>query len=163
MKRSHATILMTVIGVLVFLCIVGLSLGAWFFASVFDRDTADARAATASFDEVRRRFGDIEPVFGITGDEQAEIKREAPSPAPPPQPLQRLQVLTWDADDESLARVTLPFWLLRLKSGPLNVSGKVMIDHHHVDVTVEQIERYGPTLLVDHQGGGGDRLLVWTE
>ena len=162
MKRSHATILMAVIGVLVFLGIVGLSLGVWLFASVFDHDTADKRAATASFDEVRRRFAAVEPVFSITGDERAEIRREPP-PAQPGQALERLHVLAWDPDDESLARVTLPFWILRLKTGPLDISGKVMINHHHVDVTVEQIERYGPTLLVDHEGRGGDRLLVWTE
>lgn len=162
MKRSHATILMTVIGVLVFLCIIGVSLGVWLFASVFDRDAADEPAATASFDDVRRRFADVEPVFSISGDERAEIKREPPS-ATPGQPLERLQVLAWDPDDGNLSKVTLPFWLLRLKTGPLNVSGKVMVDHHHVDVTVEQIERYGPTLLVDHEGRGGDRLLVWTE
>lgn len=162
MKRSHATILMTVIGVLVFLSIVGVSLGAWFFASVFERDTADERAAAVSFDEIRHRFAGVEPAFGITGDERAEIRREPPSTSPQ-RPLERLQVLTWDRDDKGLARVTLPFWLLRLKTGPLNVSGKVMIDHHHVDVTAEQIERYGSTLLLDHQGRDGNRLLVWTE
>ena len=162
MKRSHATILMTVIGVLVFVGIVGLSLGAWLFVSVFERDTADERAATASFDEIRRRFADMEPVFRMVGDGRAEVGREPPSPARG-EPLQQLQVLTWDPDDESLAKVTLPFWILRLKSGPLDLSARVMIDHHHVDVTVEQIERYGPTLLIDHQGRGGDRLLVWTE
>ena len=162
MKRSRATILTTVIGVLVFLCIVGLSVGAWFFASVFERDTVDEPAATASFDDVRRRFAGAEPVFGIVGDERAEIRREPPSAAPE-KPLERLQVMAWDPDDDGLARVTVPFWILRLKTGPLEISGKVMIDHHHVDMTVEQIERYGPTLLVDHAGRGGDRLLVWTE
>jgi hypothetical protein len=162
MKRSHATILMTVFGVLIFLGIVGLSFGVWLFASVFEQDTADERAATASFDEVRRRFTVVGPVFSMVGNDRAEIRREPPS-APPGPPLERLQVLAWDPDDESLAKVTLPFWLLRLKSGPLDISGKVMINHHHVDVTVEQIERYGPTLLVDHVGSGGDRLLVWTE
>jgi hypothetical protein len=161
MKRSHATILMTIIGVLAFVGIVGVSLGAWFFASVFERDTADERAATASFDDVRRRFADLGPVFSIVGDERAEIRREPPGG--PAHRLERLQVMAWDAKDRSLARVTLPFWILRLKSGPLDLSQKVMIDHHHVDVTVEQVERYGPALLVDHQGRGGDRLLVWTE
>jgi hypothetical protein len=161
MRRSHATILMTVIGVLAFLCIVGVSLGAWFFASVFEHDTADEPAATASFDDIRRRFAGVGPVFSIVGDERAEISRE-PSTAPG-QTLQRLQVMAWDPDDRSMAKVTLPFWILRLKSGPLDLSQKVMIDHRHVNVTVEQIERYGPTLLVDHQGRGGDRLLVWTE
>ena len=71
--------------------------------------------------------------------------------------------MAWDPDDRNMVRVTLPFWILRLKSGPLDLSQKVMVNHRHGDVTVEQIERYGSTLLVDHQGRGGDRLLVWTE
>ena len=50
MKRSHATILMAAVGVLAFLGIVGLSLGAWLFASVFEHETADEPAATFSFD-----------------------------------------------------------------------------------------------------------------
>jgi hypothetical protein len=162
MKRSHATILMTTIGVLAFVGIVGLSLGAWFFASAFERDTADEPAAAASFEDVRRRFADAEPVLDILDNERMVVRRE-PSATHPDRPLQRLQVMAWDPDDESLARVTLPFWFLRLKAGPLDVSGKVMINHHHVDMTVEQIERYGPTLLVDHEGRGGDRLLIWTE
>ena len=161
MTRSHATILTTVVGVLAFLCIVGVSLGAWFFASVFERDTADEPAATASFDDVRRRFAGTGPVFSIIGDERAEISRDPP--AATGQPLERLQVMAWDPDDGSLAKLTLPFWILRLKGGPLDFSQKVMVDHRHVDVTVEQIERYGPTLLVDHLGRGGGRLLVWTE
>ena len=71
--------------------------------------------------------------------------------------------MVWDPDDDRMSHVTLPFWLLRLKAGPLDISSKVMIDHHHIDMTVEQIERYGPALLVDHEGRGGDRLLLWTE
>lgn len=161
MKRSHATILMTVIAVLAFLGIVGLSLGAWLFASAFERDAADEPAATASFDDVRRRFAGAEPVLDIA-DERAVLRRDPPA-ARQEQPLERLQLMAWDPDDESLARVTLPFWFLRLKAGPLNLSSKVMVNHSHIDLTVEQIERYGPTLLVDHVGRSGDRLLIWTE
>jgi hypothetical protein len=162
MKRSHATILMAVIGVLAFVGIVGLSLGAWFFASVFERAAADELVARASFDDVRGQFAGADPVLAILADERMEVRREPPA-AHHDRPLQRLHVMAWDPDDERLSRVALPFWLLRLKAGPLDVSGKVMINHHHVAMTVEQIERYGPTLLVDHQGRSGDRLLIWTE
>lgn len=31
------------------------------------------------------------------------------------------------------------------------------------DITVEEIERYGPALLVDHESPRGDRLLIWTD
>jgi hypothetical protein len=161
MKRSHATILMTAGGVLAFLGIVGLSLGAWVFASVFERDTADELAATASFADVRQRFARAEPVLDLA-DERAVIRRDPPA-ARPDRPLERLQVMAWDRDDKDLARVTLPFWILRLKKGPLNFFSSQAIDHHDINLTVEQIERYGPTLLVDHEGRGGDRLLVWTE
>ena len=160
MKRSHATILMAVVGVLAFLAIVGLSLGAWVFASVFDRETANEVVATASFAGVRQRFAGAEPVLDVA-DERAVIRRNPPA-ARPDRPLERLHVMAWDPDDENLARVTLPFWLLRLKKGPLDLSSRAT-DHRDIDLTVEQIERYGPTLLVDHQGRGGHRLLIWTE
>ncbi len=162
MKRKHATILMAVVGVLAFVGIVGVSLGAWLFASAFEHETADEPAATLSFDDVRKRFAGQDPVLDIIGDETAVVRRTPPA-GPPPGRLERLQLMVWDPDDDGLSRVTLPFWLLRLKAGPLDVSSKVMIDHHHIDMTVEQIERYGPTLLVDHEGRGGDRLLIWTE
>jgi hypothetical protein len=162
MKRSHATVLMVLVGVLAFVGIVGLSLGARLFATVFDRATADEPAATASFADVRRRFGGEEPVLEIRDEDRAVLRR-APPGTRPGRPLDRLQVMAWDPDDGSLARVTLPFWILRFKAGPLDLSSRVMVDHHQVDLTVEQIEQYGPTLLVDHEGNGGDRLLIWTE
>jgi hypothetical protein len=162
MKRSHATLLITIVGVIAFLAIVGLSLGAWFFATAFEHETAAEPAAIESFDDVRRRFAGDPPVLDILNDREAVVRRKPP-PAAPGRPLDRLQVMAWDSDDEGLSRVTLPFWLLRMKAGPLNLSSKMMADHHHIDLTVEQIERYGPALLVDHQGRGGDRLLIWTE
>jgi hypothetical protein len=157
MKRAHATILMAIVGVLAFLAIVGLSLGAWAFAYVFDRETANEMAATVSFAEVRQRFAGAEPVLDVA-DEWAVIRRDPPA-GRPDRPLERLLVMVWDPDDENLARVTLPFWLLRLKKGPLDLA----INRQDIDLTVEQIERYGPTLLVDHVERGGDRLLIWTE
>ena len=30
-------------------------------------------------------------------------------------------------------------------------------------ITVEELERFGPTLVADHQGRGGERLLIWTQ
>jgi hypothetical protein len=162
MKRSHATILMSVVGVLAFVGIVGLSLATWFFVSVFERETADEPAATLSFDDVRRRFPGEEPVLAIVEDREAVVRREPPASAPA-RPLERLQLLVWDPGDEGLSRVTLPFWLLRLKAGPLDAASRISVNDHRVNLTVEQIERYGPALLVDHAGRNGDRLLIWTE
>lgn len=162
MKRTHATILTAVIGVLAFLAIVGVSLGAWFFASAFEQETADEPAAAASFEGIRQRFAGSEPVLDVVEHEKAVLRRQPPA-EPSTRRLERLQVMAWDPDDQGLSRVTLPFWLLRLKRGPIEMSSKVMVNQHQIDLTVEQVERYGPTLLLDHQAKGGDRLLIWTE
>jgi hypothetical protein len=158
MKRRNATILMTVVGVLVFLCVVGASLGWWFFASAVDSETADEPAATLSFDEVRRRFPGQQPALDVLDDHKVVVRRDPPGGAPAGS-VQRLQLLTWDPADQDLSRITLPFWLLRMKPD----SARVTVNHRELDITVEQLERYGPTLLVDHESQSGDRLLIWTE
>ena len=158
MKRRNATILMTVVGVLVLLGLVGVALGAWFFASAFESETADEPAATLSFDEVRRRFPGQQPVLDILDDHKAVVQREPPLTTPAGS-LERLQLLAWDPRDRDLARITLPFWLLRLKPA----TARVTVNQRELDITVEQLDRYGPTLLVDHQSQAGDRLLIWTE
>jgi hypothetical protein len=157
MTRKTATVLMGVFGMLAFVAIVGLSLGAWFFASVFESTSASMPAATAAFDAVRTRFAGVEPVFDIVNDEELVVRRPAPDrvAAPP----ERVQIRYWDPDDQGLSSVTLPVWLLRLKAGPVTVATHL----GHAGLTVEQLERYGRTLLVDHVGPGGDRLLIWTE
>lgn len=158
MKRRNATILMTVAGVLVLLGIVGVALGAWFFASAFESATADEPAATLSFDEVRRRFPGQQPVLDILDDRKAVVRHEPPLTTPA-RSVERLQLLVWDPRDRDLSRITLPFWLLRLKPA----SAHVTVNQRELDFTVEQLERYGPALLVDHESQSGDRLLIWTE
>lgn len=159
MKRTHATALMAVVGVLIFCVVVVVAGGAWFFASAFDSASADERTAGTAFDDVRSRFANVGPVFEIVGDKDPVVRRTAPEPAPAAA-VQTLRLRHWDPNDDRMEDVSIPFWLLRLKTGSISVTSS------HVglrDITAEDLERYGPTLLVDHQSRGGDRLLIWTE
>ena len=162
MKRVRVTLLTVVAGVFILVTMVGLSLGAWFFAYAFERETPDVATATASLDDVRRRFAGQAAVFEVVGEDEARVRR--PPPAAPPAPrVERIHVLTWDVDDGALTSVTVPFWLLRMKAGPIDLSSHVTIKGHGVGMTVEQLERYGPALLIDHETERGHRLLIWTE
>jgi hypothetical protein len=159
MKRRHASILMGVVGVLIFLVVVIVGGGAWFFASAFESIPANEASATASFDQVRQRFAGVVPVFALEASETVAVQRE-PLPEGAARPVARLLLRHWDPDDDELVEVTLPFWLVRLNPGEFSVTA----DQHGLrGVTAAQLERYGPTLLVDHSGRGGDRLLIWTE
>ena len=161
MKRAHTTILIVVVGVLAFCGIVVLSLGAWFFAAAYEGEAASEPTAVESFDEVRQRFKEG-PILEIVDRENARIRREPPAIASTTR-LQHLQVLAWDPDDERLVHVTLPFWLLRMKAGPIDLASHVHISEGPARISVEDIERYGPALLLDHAERDRERLLIWTE
>ena len=125
------------------------------------RDVSSARADDA-FGQVARRFADARAAIEIGGDGR-------PRPAPGATRRNRgevttLRVLAWDAREHALADVTLPLWLVRLKSGPIELGGYVagMADHG-VRLTVEEIERMGPGVILDYAMPSGNRVLLSVE
>ena len=42
------------------------------------------------------------------------------------------------------------------------LNGKHM-DLEDLRLTAEDLERFGPTLIVDHKSGSGERVLVWSQ
>jgi hypothetical protein len=73
--------------------------------------------------------------------------------------------MAFDSRDERVVRMDIPFWLLRLRmrGTRINVGGNGNIDLAKLRLTVEDLERFGPTLIVDHRDADGSRVLVWTE
>jgi hypothetical protein len=74
-------------------------------------------------------------------------------------------VLAFDPDDSGrIERVTIPFWLLRLnlRGSTIDFNGARM-DLEDLKLTVEDLERFGPTLLIDHANRDGERVLVWSQ
>ena len=73
-------------------------------------------------------------------------------------------MLAFDPDDNRIVKVTIPFWLLRLKTRGtmIDFNGSKM-DLDDLKLTVEELERFGPTLIVDHKTSSGERVLVWSQ
>jgi hypothetical protein len=80
-----------------------------------------------------------------------------------------MHVLHWQPDERSLTQLDLPFALLRLKDGPLdiirfiNVASGSYPMQSVVSIRISEIEQFGPTLLIDQQLEDDHRVLVWTE
>ena len=162
MKKETVRTLTIVVGLVILLAVLGLGSAVWLFTQSIDVGKADEVVAAGEFDRVRARFPGITPVLEIR-DGEPFLARKPPD-RPAAGRLSTLHVLHWDPDDDSFARIDLPFWLIRLKSGPIEiVSNKSPISDGDLGITVEDLERFGPTLVADHQGEGGDRLLIWTE
>jgi hypothetical protein len=43
------------------------------------------------------------------------------------------------------------------------VDGRGNIDLEELHLTVDDLERYGPTLILDHKNEEGERVLVWSQ
>jgi hypothetical protein len=164
------TWVVVVLGVIlaVFVGIVAVAgAGYYFFKRHIQTREASSAMATRDFDEVRLRFNGQKALVEL--DSHGNFVKSNPgarssrSGAVPEQ----LNVLAFDADDGGVGRVvrvSIPFWLLRLKTGGGNIdfNGKRM-NLDDLRLSVEDLERYGPTLIVDHSSVDGNRVLVWSQ
>ena len=80
--------------------------------------------------------------------------------------LQTMRVMVYDAHDGRIVHVDLPFWLLRLMpSGRMSeVSGAgsgFSFESGHI--TVDDLERHGPGLIMDARDNKNAQILIWTE
>jgi hypothetical protein len=161
-KKETVRTLLIVLGVLILLAIVGLGSAVWLFMRSFQVGKADAASATQQFDGIRARFAGVTPVLEVR-DEEPVIARRPPADAAATR-LSTMHVLAWDPDDDELVRIDVPFWLLRLKSGPIEIaSDHTWMSDNNLGITVEELERFGPTLILDQETREGGRVLIWTE
>lgn len=162
MTKRNATILFAVLGIVVVGVVACVAAAAWFFIAVFDRGTADERTVTRELADIRQRFGGTAAVFVL--DEDAEDVKVMRDPGPgPAAELNTLHAIVWNPNESAVIRMDLPFWLLRLKKGPFDVTTRTSAATNRLHLTVADVERYGPAVLVDFEDRDGERLFVWTD
>jgi hypothetical protein len=138
------------------------AIGVYFATQNFEMHDASPATASREFDEIKEKFADQRPLIEL--DSRGRLERtNADRPTQDRRP-EKLYVLAFDPDDGRVVRVTVPFWLLRLKMGgtTIDFNGSRM-DLEDLKLTVEDLERYGPTLIVDHTSQDGERVLVWSQ
>ena len=138
--------------------------GIYYFTKNIEARKATPTVAATEFDAVRTRFHGQRPLIEL--DERGRFLRSntgRPAPANPRSP-ESLCVLAFDPDDHGLVKVTVPFWLLRLKMRHAKIDlGGSSMDLEDLKLTVEDLERLGPALILDQTNAGGDRVLVWSQ
>ena len=108
------------------------------------------------------------PLIELRHDEEPIIHRELLKDVELKQKLETLRVLAYDQHARKLVRVSIPFWLLRMAPSKdlsfLNDSSiNVDVDSERVRLTLDDLERRGPGLLIDSKDRHGSQVLVWTE
>lgn len=158
-----------VIGI-VALCVIAIiavaGAGVYFVTKQVQVREASPARAQSLFESSRERFKDVKPLIELDTDGEIVTSRidEARAKAHSSSNLDALHVLAWDANNEKVVQVSVPFWLLRLKRGPIDVfSNTSGLRRAGLHLTVDDLEALGPQLLIDHRGRHGDRVLVWTQ
>jgi hypothetical protein len=136
--------------------------GLWFAKTHINIQSVSTASASEDFARVRRQFAGQKPLIEL--DERGHLARANTDRPPGTKRPESLNIMAFDPDDEKVVKMEIPFWLLRLKMQGTRFSvGNDRIDLHELHLTVEDLERFGPTLIVDHKGHGGDRVLVWSQ
>ena len=146
-----------VVGIAVFcvLALVAVVGGAFFYMSRhFETKSATPASAAREFEAVRSGFSGQKPLIEL--DRNGRFVRahtDRPGPANAAVPDQ-LRILAFDPSDGRIVQVSVPFWLLRMKAGnaTIDLNGSKM-DLEDLRLTIHDLERQGPSLIVDHQVG----------
>jgi hypothetical protein len=143
-------------------CLGLVGAGAYFISRHMDVRHVQPAEAKAEFASLRARFKEQKPLLEVRrGSISMRALEEKSSRYQGPLPTS-LCLLAWEEGDEKRARICIPFWLLKLKSGK---GLKLDIDNadiERIEVSAEDLEKAGPSLLLDRVDGR-HRLLMWTE
>jgi hypothetical protein len=156
---------MTAIGIATILI---ASTGVLFFLRHHDSRSASPADADAEFAQLQSRFADQQPIVDM-GQRRA---RDGASSGTVP-PLHTFHTVIFDTrGGERLVRITAPYWFARAFArhdgkfrwlGELTFFDDTEFDPDAIELTLSQIERHGPGLLVDYRHASGGRFIAWVD
>jgi hypothetical protein len=159
-KRTWLAIAAAAAVVLGSIAIISVATGAYIIYTHTAAQFIDAAAGDAQIAGQRAQFAGQEPLIELRGVDNPQVHRH---PEAPRREVATLHVLSYDPRARKLVRVDIPGWLLRVVSahGAIRLANLEMFNDDRDRVTLEDLERHGPGLIVEAQGRS--HVLVWTE
>jgi hypothetical protein len=155
-----------IVGIAV-VCVLGVvamfAIGLYFFSQNVESRTTSPAAATREFEAIKAGFPGQAPLIEL--DRNGDVRRTHTDRAPSASTTspKHLNVLAFDRSQGRIVQFRLPFWMLRMKADTtIDLNGNRM-NLEDLRLTVEDLERYGPSVIVDHVANDGDRVLVWSK
>jgi hypothetical protein len=151
-----------IVGILAVAAVGG---AAYFISRHVSTSFTPTESAENEFVQTRTRFAGQEPLIQVRHDDEPVVNRDLLKDANASQHLESLRVLAYDRRARKLVRVSIPFWLIRMApSGRFRLNDNGFdFDADRVHITVDDLERRGPGLILDQKDRRGSHVLVWTE
>ena len=165
-QKKKRTWLWVVLGIFFVFAVVAI--GGIIFSVAFVRQSMNITDmspdnADKEFEAVRAKFAGRQPFIEMV-DGRPQYVADNATTTPSTAPLKSMHVMAWDDAEGKLVTFSLPFWLLRMKSGPIRLSAySEGWDDRGVSFRIEDLERHGPGLVMDVQERREGRVLIWAE
>jgi hypothetical protein len=165
-KRTWVSVLVAAVIIVGVLAVSAVGGTAYFIYRHVHTQFVPNESAEQRFAEARARFAGQQPLIEMTRGEQPVLHREVISKTMPAAKLDTMRVLAYDTRAGKLVNVSIPMWLLRLaptdKFSFMKDNG-IDFDSDRLHITLDDVERRGPGLLLDQADRRGSQVLVWTE
>jgi hypothetical protein len=140
---------------------------AYFFSRHIRSQIAPVETATQEFADARQRFAGQRALIELRKGDEPLLHRELIPASGPAAKLDTLRVLAYDTRQNKLVHVSIPFWLLRLAPQKnfslININEGMNFDSDRLHLSIEDLERRGPGLILDQVDRRDTHVLVWTE
>ena len=151
-----------VVGILCLVAVAGF--GFYYASQHIETRAASPASAAKDFEQIRARFTGQQPLIELDDRGRflrAHTDRKATAQSRTPESV---HVLAYDPDEGRLVRLSITFWLLRLKTGNASIdfNGRKM-DLDDLRLSVDDLERFGPTLIAEHKTPEGSHVIVWSQ
>jgi hypothetical protein len=162
-KKTWISIAIAIVIIVVILGVALVGTAFFVFRQHVNAQFVSSRTAEQEFRDARQRFSGQRPLIEVVpGDKPVIHQREGKEIE-----LQTLRALAFDPATGKLVRVSMPFWLLRMAPSrhfSFRSSGDFDFDSERLNLTLDDVERAGPGLLLDTRDPRkGTLVLVWTE
>ena len=134
---------------------------------------AEKQTAEQEFARQRARFAGQQPLIELkktVNEDDKMVFHRPPESAARRTDLQTIRVLVYDNREGRLIHIDVPLWVVRLmpsnrdRSRPGRISfGGDSFDFESGNLTLDDVERHGPGLVVDGIDSRGAQVLVWAE
>jgi hypothetical protein len=142
---------------------LGLIVFFWTASQVTSIEQVDTNTASFRFRAVLEQFEDTRSMLTMDGGGRV-TRRTRRSKALIPVVPTGLKILAWRGSTIGLVEVHIPMWFLRMKGPAINYLLKeTKFDLQSWGLTVEELQDWGPGVVLDHQSAAGERVLIWTE
>jgi hypothetical protein len=148
--------------VLVFLAIGAVIVGVSWMREHIDVVDSTEVDADKAFDEIHARFPGQRPLLELRDNVPHYVGERATQRSNGT--ITTMHVVAWDSDERRLAKVDIPWWVLRMKSGSISFGSYASgLDDAGVKLRPEEIERHGPGIILDFAKPREGRVLVWAD